>query len=352
MIPGSDAVFVESEKLDGVRVSGDVQALRNLDSFIDHFKTSGFQASNLGLAIEEVNRMLMWRLSDEPFNPDVEGDEWEDLTVRKTTRCKIWLSFTSNMISSGVRELLVFLAKHKLVDVFCTSAGGVEEDLIKCLGDTYLGDFNFKGKDLRPKGWNRIGNLLLPNENYCKFEEWLQPLLDEMLVQQESAGMNWTPSKMIKFLGERINDESSLLYWCAKNDIPIFCPGITDGSLGDNLYFHSYRNPGLRIDVVEDIRRVTEVSIACKKSGIIVLGGGIAKHHICNANMFRNGADFAVYMSTAQEFDGCDSGARPDEAVSWGKIRLDAKPVKVFVEATIGFPLLVAGSFMRYVKDF
>jgi hypothetical protein len=56
---------------------------------------------------------------------------------------------------------------------------------------------------------------------------------------------------------------------------------------------------------------------------------GVPKHHTCNANLMRNGADFAVYVSTAQEFDGSDSGARPDEAISWGKIRIDAKPVKV-----------------------
>ena len=43
----------------------------------------------------------------------------------------------------------------------------------------------------------------------------------------------------------------------------------------------------------------------------------------------RNGADFSVFVNTASEFDGSDSGARPDEAVSWGKIKMDAKPVKV-----------------------
>jgi len=56
---------------------------------------------------------------------------------------------------------------------------------------------------------------------------------------------------------------------------------------------------------------------------------GVAKHHICNANLFRNGANFSVFVNTAQPFDCSDSGADPDEAVSWGKIRLDARPVKV-----------------------
>jgi deoxyhypusine synthase len=61
----------------------------------------------------------------------------------------------------------------------------------------------------------------------------------------------------------------------------------------------------------------------------------------------KNGADFAVFINTAQEFDGSDSGARPDEAVSWGKIRADAHPVKVYGDATILFPLLVSQTFAK-----
>jgi deoxyhypusine synthase len=43
----------------------------------------------------------------------------------------------------------------------------------------------------------------------------------------------------------------------------------------------------------------------------------------------RNGADYAVYINTGQEFDGSDSGARPDEAVSWGKLKAGSQSVKV-----------------------
>ncbi len=111
------------------------------------------------------------------------------------------------------------------------------------------------------------------------------------------------------------------------------------------IYFHSYKKPGLVIDLVRDIRAINSLAVFAPKTGIIILGGGVIKHHICNANLMRNGADFAVYMNTGQEFDGSDSGARPDEAVSWGKIRLTAEPVKVFADATIVFPLLVAQTF-------
>ena len=63
--------------------------------------------------------------------------------------------------------------------------------------------------------------------------------------------------------------------------------------------------------------------------------------------MFRNGADFAVYINTAQEFDGSDAGALPEEAISWGKILPEANVVKVFADATIVFPILVAETFAK-----
>lgn len=217
-----------------------------------------------------------------------------------------------------------------------TTAGGVEEDFIKCLGQTYLGSFTTPGAALRAKGMNRIGNLLVPNDNYCHFEDWVMPILDKLLEEQEASKndeepINWTPSKIIARLGKEINDERSVYYWAYKNDIPVFCPALTDGSLGDMLYFHTFKaSPQqLRVDIVEDIRKVNTIAVRAKRTGMIILGGGIVKHHIANANLMRNGAESAVYINTAQEFDGSDAGARPDEAVSWGKIKADAASVKV-----------------------
>ncbi len=156
---------------------------------------------------------------------------------------------------------------------------------------------------------------------------------------------------MIRRLGLEINNEDSICYWAAKNGIPMYCPALTDGSLGDMLYFHSYRSPGFVIDLVGDVRAMNDEALKVRapaKTGMLVLGGGVAKHHVANANLMRNGADFAVLVNTAQEFDGSDSGARPDEAVSWGKIRVDAKPVKVYADATLVFPLLVAQTFAKH----
>ncbi|CAN6846950.1 unnamed protein product [Brassica oleracea] len=334
-------VFKESESLEGKcdKIEGyDFNQGVNYPKLLRSMLTTGFQASNLGEAIDIVNQMLEWRLADEATVAEEENE---------SVRCKIFLGFTSNLVSSGVRETIRYLVQHHMVDVIVTTTGGVEEDLIKCLAPTYKGDFSLPGAYLRSKGLNRTGNLLVPNDNYCKFEDWIIPIFHEMLKEQKQENVLWTPSKLLARLGKEINNESSYLYWAYKMNIPVFCPGITDGSLGDMLYFHSFRTSGLVVDVVQDIRAMNGEAVHAtpRKTGMIILGGGLPKHHICNANMMRNGADYAVFINTGQEFDGSDSGARPDEAVSWGKIRGSAKTVKVHCDATIAFPLLVAETF-------
>lgn len=346
-----EAVLAKSEELDpeqhppvrGVDFNDGV----SLEAIMAGLSTSGFQATELGRAIEEINRMRAWRLSDEPIKED-EDEEFKDLEKRSQVRCKIFLSYTSNMISSGTREVIRYLVEHKLVDVLVTTAGGIEEDIMKCIKPHYLGDFQkFKGTDLRKRGINRIGNLLVPNDNYCAFEDFMTPILNTMMDEQEKDGVVWTPSKMIDRLGKEIDDPTSVYYWAHKNNIPVYCPAITDGSVGDMLYFFSYKREGFVLDIARDIRGINDEAVTAKATGMIILGGGLVKHHTCNANLMRNGANFSVFVNTGQEFDGSDSGAKPDEAISWGKIRMDARPVKVTGDATLVFPLIVSQTFAK-----
>ncbi|PWN40001.1 putative deoxyhypusine synthase [Ceraceosorus guamensis] len=342
------AVFVKSAPVPShfEQVRGpDFDQRQSLESLMTAYGSVGFQASAIAKACNLIDKMRTWRLSDEPVTDDT-PDDLLDPGIRQRTACSIFLGFTSNLVSSGLREVILFLVKHKLVSALVTTAGGIEEDLIKCLGPTYLGDFSLDGAELRRKGLNRIGNLLVPNDNYCKFEDWVMPILDKLREEQGDDLTNvWTPSRIIERMGREIDDERSILYWAARNGIPVFCPALTDGSLGDMLYFHSYKNPGLVVDLVGDIRRLNDLSVKAKKAGMIILGGGVCKHQIANAMLFRNGADYAVYINTGQEFDGSDSGARPDEAVSWGKIRIGGESVKIYADATIVFPLIVAQTF-------
>jgi len=123
--------------------------------------------------------MINYRLSDDPVAED-EEEAYKDPEVRKKTRATIFLGYTSNMASCGMREYIRYLCQHKMIDCIVTTTGGIEEDIMKCMAPCFIGDFNLKGKDLRQKGWNRIGNLLVPTKTYTLLESWFLPMVQEM----------------------------------------------------------------------------------------------------------------------------------------------------------------------------
>jgi len=141
-------------------ITNNPESRQMLDALMDSFATTGFQASNIGEAIQQIRIMRKWRLSDVEWK---EGDDpaLKPLHVRTRIRARIFLGYTSNQISCGQREIIKFLVQHKMVDAVVTTAGGIEEDIIKCFQPTFMGDFKLNGRELRKKGINRIGNLLV-----------------------------------------------------------------------------------------------------------------------------------------------------------------------------------------------
>ncbi len=315
--------LVKSESVEGSAISGyDFNKGVDYAKIIKSFSTTGYQASHFSQAIKIVNKMI-------------------------EEKATVFLGYTSNMVSSGLRDVFRYLVQHKKVDVVVTTAGGIEEDIMKCFGNFILGDFRASGSVLHEKGINRIGNIFVPNERYVELEAFVQPILEELWQEQEKTGKLASPTDIIWKLGEKINDERSICYWAWKNKIRIFCPALTDGAIGANIYIFKSRHPKFVLDVAEDTKLLNDTTAGPQKTGVIILGAGIIKHSILQANIFRNGADYAVYINNAQEFDGSDAGALPDEAVSWGKIISKSQSVKVFGDATILFPLLVAETFAK-----
>ena len=67
------------------------------------------------------------------------------------------------------------------------------------------------------------------------------------------------------------------------------------------IYFHSFRNPGLIVDIVRDIRALNEFSRQSRKAGMIILGGGVCKHQIANAMLIVSSLTFTSFVKAAQE---------------------------------------------------
>jgi deoxyhypusine synthase len=291
----------------------------DLDAFIASFGTSGFQASHLAQAIEVVKAM-------------------------RREKATIFFGFTSNMISSGNREIIKYLVQHQRVQVIVTTAGGVEEDIIKSFSPFHLGAFEVSGEQMFDNGINRTGNIFVPNDRFTHFDKFMRSFLDDLYAQGTRV---ISTQELTQALGLAIKNEGSYLYWAAKNNIPVICPAIMDGSLGDMVHFFRQRHPDFKIDCAADMDVLIKLALHSEKTGAIILGGGTAKHYILNANIFREGLDYTVYINTAQEFDGSDSGARIEEAITWGKVKPRTPAVKVHCDATIAFPLLVLGALSK-----
>ena len=280
--------------------------------------SGGFTAKKLGIASEILTSML------------------------RDEKCTIFLSFPACIVSTGTRGVIRKLVEEHLVDAIITTCGTLDHDLARVWKKYYHGDFMMDDADLHRKGINRLGNILIPNESYgIVLEQKMQPILDELYKE----GKKSLSSRQLAYeFGSRLTDKKSILYWASKNDIPVYVPGITDGAFGSQLWLFSQRHHDFTIDILKDEQELSDIVFTAKRAGALMIGGGISKHHVIWWSQFRNGLDYAVYLTTAEEFDGSLSGARIREAVSWGKVKERAKYVTVEGDATITLPILACSA--------
>ena len=284
-----------------------------VSDLVSQYSNLGFQSSELGKAAEVIVKM-------------------------KKNSAKIFLTFTSNMVTSGLRGFFAQLISLGMADVIVTTVGGIEEDIMKSAGEKFtLGKFNADDVELHEQGLNRVGNILVKNESYMNFEDWIAPVLAELYKKQK----RWAVSELLREIGLILKDENSFLYQAAKHNVPIFCPAITDGAFGFHLYLFQQKNPDFMIDVVKDFGNILFSTSQDDKKGVIALGGSISKHHAILCTLLNGGADYAIYITTAHKTSGSMSGATTDEAKSWGKVKDDSDVATVIGDVTIIFPLVM-----------
>jgi deoxyhypusine synthase len=315
VVPGSDEDLTTPD-VHGYEFRGEF----DFQDLLDSYATTGFQATQLAEAIDIAKRMH-------------EAD------------ATIYLTCTSNIISSGLREVVASLVREGYIDVLITTSGGLTEDVIKTANPFKMGEWDTDEAALREKGINRLGNIFVPSDRYVWLEEYLYEFFDEFFAEESVR----TPTAFARELGATLDDESSVLKQAAEHDVPVYCPALTDAEVGNFLYYYRQRHDAeIDIKLLDDYERLIEGGMDADTTGLIAVGDGVPKHHAIMTNLFRGGADYAVYISTGMEGDGSLSGAPPDEAVSWGKIKEDeTNYTQVQAEATLVFPLLVAGAFVQ-----
>ncbi len=282
-------------------------------SLVDQFQHLGYQSIELHNAADVIVKM-------------------------KKNSAKMFLTFTSNMVTSGLRGFFAQLVKLHMADVIVTTVGGIEEDIMKAYGEKFsIGKFDSDDVELHEQGINRIGNLFVKNESYMMFEDKMMQFLDKAYKKKKV----WPVSELLREIGLSLDDENSILYQAAKNNVPIFCPAITDGAFGLHLYLFQQDHKDFQVDVVKDFGNILLSTNMDEKKGVIALGGSISKHHAILCTLLNGGAEYAVYLTTAHKTSGSMSGATTNEAKSWGKVKDDSDIATVIGDVTITFPLVM-----------
>ncbi len=282
------------------------------------YDSGGFTAKKLAIGVDILEEMI------------------------KQKNCVKFLSFPACIISTGTRGVIKELIKKKLFDIVITTCGTLDHDLARLWKNYYHGHFMVNDGELHKQGINRLGNIFIPNECYGKIiEEKMQPILSEIYKKDNK----WSTKDLIwefaKHLEKEKNKEESIIYWAYKNRIPIYIPGITDGAFGSQIWMYYQTHRDFTIDILKDEQNISDVVFDATKTGALIIGGGISKHHVIWWNQFCNGLDYVVYITTATEYDGSLSGAQTREAISWGKIKENADNVTIDGDATVLLPVMI-----------
>ena len=255
----------------------------------------------------------------------------------KDENCLKFLSFVAAITSTGLRGVIKDMIKKKWFDVVITTCGALDHDIARHFSNYNQGSFTMDDAELTKQDIHRLGNVLVPMESYGPIiEEKMQSFLEE---EYAKGTREMSTEDICRMIGSHLG-EDSFLYWAYKNNVKVIVPGIVDGAVGSQIWMFSQKHTDFKLNIIKDSDTLAGLIFKAKKSGALMLGGGISKHHTLWWNQYRNGLDFAVYITTAQEFDGSLSGALVREAISWGKVTQDAKQTTIHGEITTVLPFL------------
>ena len=254
-------------------------------------------------------------------------------------KCLRFVSFVAAVVSTGLRGVIRDMIRRKWFDVAVVTCGALDHDIARHHSQYREGSFTMDDAELAGAGMHRLGSVIVPLESYGPLiEEKVQGVLE---AEYAGGARSMTTAGICRAIGGSLG-EDSFLHWAARNGVDVVVPGIMDGAVGSQVWMFSQKHPDFRLDMAGDAGLLSGRVFKAERSGALMVGGGISKHHTLWWNQYRGGLDYALYITTAHEFDGSLSGAPVREAISWGKVARGARQATLHAEATAVLPFIHA----------
>jgi deoxyhypusine synthase len=305
----------------------DPEKIYSVSDLLEAFSHTSFQARTLG----ECFRILKDMVADQE-------------TI-------IFFGLSGAMVPAGMRLIISKLVRWGVIDVLVSTGANLFHDLHEAMGDChYQGP---RGDTLSDDFLSRekIDRMYDTYVDDKKFEEW-----DRTVSRfcEELPPKPYPTWEFLHLLGGTVPEELSILRSCHDTATPVFCPTIHDSGLGMGIagYFHRHRGAKevLTINQLEDNLDMCHLVRADRKTGEIIVGGGVPKNYIQETEPMMNvlgeklkGLDYAIQLTTDAPHWGGLSGCTFSESKSWGKINFQGNYATSHIDATIGLPLLTVG---------
>jgi len=255
-----------------------------------------------------------------------------------------FLTLAGPMVASGLRQIVCDLVREGYVHGVVTTGANVTHDLVEAFGYKHeVGTSLTNDEVLKRKGVGRIYDIYIKEAAFRKLEKETHRILADV---REEMRRNIATYELLWEIGKRLKDRNSILRTAEIKKVPIFSPAIHDSMVGIHLWTFSQLNP-LAVNPLLDFDKLADMLFTAKKSGAIIVGGGVPKHYILAANMLRGGVDAAIQITFDRPEAGSLSGAPLEEAISWRKVRSGGKLATVIGDATVLFPIIILAAIER-----
>ncbi len=275
-------------------------------------------------------------------------DIYEEMLREETTK---FLGIAGALVPAGMRNVIAQMVRERYVDVVVTTGANLVHDIIEALGDHHYKIEEYAASDtvddawLRGQGVDRIYDVVVHDEAFAKLEDFVRGVFDKLDC---SGDKRYSIRELTKAIGENLSDRNSILRSAVDSDVPIFCPAIADSMIGLHAWIYK-QTEALHVDAFADMKELIDIFCEAKRTGAIILGGGVPKNFIFQTALVaptreegREGFDYAIQITTDTPENGGLSGATLDEAKSWGKIGVKAKAVTLYSDVTITLPIIMA----------
>ena len=292
----------------------------------------------------EVSELLD-RMADTAFqgkNLAVAVDAWEQMLRDNVT---IFFGLAGAMIPAGMRRVIVYLIKNRLIDCLVSTGANLFHDIHETLGRYHWqGSAMANDEELRDEGIDRIYDVFAIEREFEHADVYCYKF-SKMLERRP-----YTTREFLYLLGKQLSKgarEDGILTAAYKANIPVYCPAIGDSSIGIGLAIKPEEDNFI-FDVIGDVKETALIAANANKTGVIYVGGGTPKNFIQQTSVTAavmgkdvSGHEYAVQITTDAPHWGGLSGCTFEEAQSWGKIAKKAKMVTVHCDSTIALPIIV-----------